>query len=59
MIQVIGVGFAAVIHEAILEREIMKQEIRRAEKLNMLGELAASIAHEVRNPLTVVKGFYS
>jgi two-component system, sporulation sensor kinase B len=33
------------------------KEIQRAEKLNTLGELAASIAHEVRNPLTVVKGF--
>jgi two-component system sporulation sensor kinase B len=35
----------------------MKVEIQRTEKLNTLGELAASIAHEVRNPLTVVKGF--
>lgn len=35
----------------------MKVEIQRSEKLNTLGELAASIAHEVRNPLTVVKGF--
>jgi two-component system sporulation sensor kinase B len=57
LIQVIGVGFASMLHEAVLERELMKQEIRRAEKLNTLGELAASIAHEVRNPLTVVKGF--
>ncbi|WP_226682765.1 ATP-binding protein [Sutcliffiella horikoshii] len=57
LIQVVGVGFASTLHEAVLERELMKQEIRRAEKLNTLGELAASIAHEVRNPLTVVKGF--
>ncbi|KMJ57543.1 sporulation kinase [Bacillus sp. LL01] len=57
LIQVVGVGFASMLHEAVLERELMKQEIRRAEKLNTLGELAASIAHEVRNPLTVVKGF--
>ncbi|CAG9622954.1 ATP-binding protein [Sutcliffiella rhizosphaerae] len=57
LIQMIAVGFASIIHEAVLEREMMKQEIRRAEKLNTLGELAASIAHEVRNPLTVVKGF--
>ncbi|NMH73435.1 two-component sensor histidine kinase [Bacillus sp. RO2] len=57
LIQVVGVGFASTLHEAVLERELLKQEIRRAEKLNTLGELAASIAHEVRNPLTVVKGF--
>lgn len=52
-----GLWFTSTLHEAVLEREVMKQEIRRAEKLNTLGELAASIAHEVRNPLTVVKGF--
>lgn len=52
-----GMWITSTLHEAVLERELMKQEIRRAEKLNTLGELAASIAHEVRNPLTVVKGF--
>jgi two-component system sporulation sensor kinase B len=57
LIQVIGVGFASMLHEAVLERELMKREIMSSEKLNTLGELAASIAHEVRNPLTVVKGF--
>ncbi|WP_255249828.1 ATP-binding protein [Bacillus sp. FJAT-45066] len=57
VIQVIGVGFASMLLESAIEREKMKEEIRRAEKLNTLGELAASIAHEVRNPLTVVKGF--
>jgi two-component system sporulation sensor kinase B len=35
----------------------MKEEIQRSEKLKTLGEVAASIAHEVRNPMTVVKGF--
>ncbi|WP_261133529.1 ATP-binding protein [Bacillus sp. Marseille-Q3570] len=56
-IQIIGIGFAAMLNEMVIERHIMKQEIQRSEKLNTLGELAASIAHEVRNPLTVVKGF--
>ncbi|MGM7684541.1 ATP-binding protein [Cytobacillus sp. Hm23] len=53
----IGIGFAAKLYEVVIERERMKQEIQNAEKLNTIGELAASIAHEIRNPLTVVKGF--
>lgn len=56
-IQALGISIAAWLHEAIIERVLIKKEIQRAEKLNILGELAASIAHEVRNPLTVVKGF--
>ncbi|WP_421383795.1 ATP-binding protein [Bacillus salacetis] len=57
LIQIIAIGFASMLHEAVIERRLMKKEMQRAEKLNTLGELAASIAHEVRNPLTVVKGF--
>lgn len=57
VIQVLGIGCAAYLHESAIERQLMRKEILRAEKLNTLGELAASIAHEVRNPLTVVKGF--
>jgi two-component system sporulation sensor kinase B len=57
MINAVAVFFAAKLYEGIIERNNMKQEIQRAEKLNTLGELAASIAHEIRNPLTVVKGF--
>jgi two-component system, sporulation sensor kinase B len=50
-------ALAAKLNEGLIERYKMRKEIQRAEKLNTLGELAASIAHEVRNPLTVVKGF--
>jgi len=32
-------------------------ELMKAEKLSIVSELAASVAHEVRNPLTVVRGF--
>ncbi|MDM5318051.1 ATP-binding protein [Fictibacillus sp. b24] len=57
MIQIITVVLTAILNEAVIERNLMKDEIRRSEKQHTLGELAASIAHEVRNPLTVVKGF--
>ncbi|MFD1738954.1 ATP-binding protein [Bacillus salitolerans] len=57
LIQIVAVGFAATLFEAIIEKQLMKEEMNRSEKLHTLGELAASIAHEVRNPLTVVKGF--
>ncbi|SFA90347.1 MULTISPECIES: ATP-binding protein [unclassified Bacillus (in: firmicutes)] len=56
-IQIASVWFASVLNEIYVERKNMKKEIQKAEKLNTLGELAASIAHEIRNPLTVVKGF--
>lgn len=35
----------------------MNKELQRAEKMNAVGQLAASVAHEIRNPMTVVKGF--
>ncbi|WP_379052924.1 ATP-binding protein [Metabacillus endolithicus] len=36
---------------------VMRMELMKAEKLSIVSELAASVAHEVRNPLTVVRGF--
>ncbi|HIE70223.1 MAG TPA: hypothetical protein EYP98_08595, partial [Planctomycetes bacterium] len=37
-------------------RSQLEQRLVEADRLAMLGELAASIAHDLRNPLTVVKG---
>ena len=41
----------------ITKRKLAEEEIARLDQLNLVGELAASIAHEVRNPMTTVRGF--
>jgi two-component system sporulation sensor kinase B len=54
---VLGTWLSSMLQEIHEERFRMKVQIQKAEKMKTLGELAASIAHEVRNPLTVVQGF--
>jgi two-component system sensor histidine kinase HydH len=39
------------------ELEALREELRRRETLIALGEMAAGIAHELRNPLNAVEGF--
>lgn len=41
----------------ITERKLMEKEMFRMERLNLIGEMAAGIAHEIRNPLTTVRGY--
>ncbi len=40
----------------LTEIKALQQEVQRKEKLAALGGLAAGIAHEIRNPLSSVKG---
>lgn len=46
----------AIFHDVTRQRET-EEKLRKAETLNVVGELAAGVAHEIRNPLTSLKGF--
>ncbi|MDD4168862.1 MAG: PAS domain S-box protein, partial [Desulfotomaculaceae bacterium] len=35
----------------------MENEMARLERLNLIGQMAAGIGHEIRNPMTTVRGF--
>ena len=41
----------------VTERLKMEDQLRKSDMLNVIGELAAGVAHEIRNPLTSLKGF--
>ncbi|MFX4262297.1 PAS domain S-box protein [Pelotomaculum propionicicum] len=40
----------------ISERKRLEEEMARLERLNLIGEMAAGIGHEIRNPMTTVRG---
>ena len=41
----------------ITEQKSMEKEMARLDRLHLIGQMAASMSHEVRNPMTTVRGF--
>lgn len=49
--------FVVYFNEVLKDAVMMRSKLVKVEKMEIVSQLAASISHEVRNPLTVVKGF--
>ena len=41
----------------ITTRKVSEEEFARLERLNLVGQMAAGIGHEIRNPMTTVRGY--
>lgn len=55
--QVSGETAAVIVIRDLTEIKRLEHEIRRSEKMAAIGEIAAGIAHEIRNPLSSIRGF--
>lgn len=53
----LGIEHIVIISRDISERKKAEEFLLQSEKLSIVGELAAGVAHEIRNPLTTIKGF--
>ncbi len=48
---------AVVVIRDLSEIKKLEEKVRRSEKLAAIGKLAAGVAHEIRNPLSSIRGF--
>ncbi|GAX89946.1 PAS domain-containing sensor histidine kinase [Effusibacillus lacus] len=48
---------AIAIFKDITEQRMLEEQLRQAEKFAAVGQVSAGLAHELLNPLTVIKGF--
>ena len=43
--------------QALEAKQRLEERVQRADRLALIGEMAAGLAHEIRNPLMAIKGF--
>lgn len=51
------ISFVIYLIETLKDKKRLEDRVHLSEKIHLIGELAASVAHEIRNPLTSVRGF--
>ena len=51
------IGGVVVMAENITQRKEVEIKINQSSKLSALGEMAGGIAHEINNPLSIIKGY--
>ncbi|MGE5701609.1 MAG: PAS domain S-box protein [Clostridia bacterium] len=57
IIDIHGEKCSLIVITDITEQVHLEKEMARLDRLNLIGEMAAGIAHEIRNPMTTVRGF--
>lgn len=45
------------LHSEYAARERVAAEMARLDRLNLIGEIATGVVHEIRNPMTVIRGY--
>jgi signal transduction histidine kinase len=45
------------LQKEFIEREQFEQALLNLDRLNLVGQMAASMGHEIRNPMTTVRGY--
>lgn len=50
------ISFEGIIRD-ISARKALEEDVSRLDRLNTVGQMAANVAHEIRNPMTTVKGY--
>lgn len=48
---------AVLMAQDVTEISQLRDEVGRMERLSLVGQMAASITHEIRNPMAVIRGF--
>lgn len=48
---------AVIFYQDITEQEQLRKKLQWIDRITLIGEMAAGVAHEIRNPMTVVKGY--